>query len=507
MDKAQPVKRCQAGDREAFGILYKTYYPRLREVVAYYIHNDSVAEDILHDGFLIVFSSICTLRNGTKIEAWLTSIMKNLSLQYLKEASCLSVVPVSDATISDKAALDSDEVCGLSWEDIDKIIGRLPEGYGRVFRLAVLDGLSHKEIGEMLGIAPHSSSSQLTHAKAMLRRLISAYRVEIGVLSVVAVILLIWNGVFNQRKEDPAVSLMSRNSDETPSDVIAPIDNVVEPDSITPKPEVTCRTAAVCRYDEKIAEEPVISDGVPQVERDSSSVDTVGLSLDMFDHGVLIAGEYVHRDAKAESTEWSLALAYTGAPGYDGLNSYKLPNPDIPSESGEVIESAHHHMPFVIGISVNKSLSSRWSIESGVRYTLLRSDIISQSEYTNAVAIQRIHYIGLPVKFNYRMFSYNGLSVYGQGGVALDIPISGNQSVRKYSSEWLETEFDRTDIQAPWQWSVEGGIGIQYNITHSFGVYAEPSVRCYFNPGSNVRTIHQEEPVEFTIPVGLRFTW
>lgn len=89
MDKAQLVKRCQAGDREAFGILYKTYYPRLREVVAYYIHNDSVAEDILHDGFLIVFSSICTLRNGTKIEAWLTSIMKNLSLQYLRNCSNL----------------------------------------------------------------------------------------------------------------------------------------------------------------------------------------------------------------------------------------------------------------------------------------------------------------------------------------------------------------------------------------------------------------------------------
>ena len=66
----------------------------------------------------------------------------------------------------------------------------------KVFRLAVLDGLSHKEIAALLGIAPHSSSSQLTHAKAMLRRLITQYRVEMGILSILGFILLIWHGLF-----------------------------------------------------------------------------------------------------------------------------------------------------------------------------------------------------------------------------------------------------------------------------------------------------------------------
>ena len=80
MDKVSLVKQCQSGDREAFGILYQTYFAPMREVMAYYIHNDDIEQDVLHDGFLIAYTSIGSLKNGARIEAWLTSIMKNLSL-------------------------------------------------------------------------------------------------------------------------------------------------------------------------------------------------------------------------------------------------------------------------------------------------------------------------------------------------------------------------------------------------------------------------------------------
>lgn len=158
MDKVSLVKQCQSGDREAFGILYQTYLAPMREVVAYYIHNDDIEKDVLHDGFLIAYTSIGSLKNGAKIEAWLTSIMKNLSLQYLKDESSHISVPMSDTAIADNAITSADNARELTWEELDKIIDKLPEGYGKVFRLAVLDGLSHKEIAALLGIAPHSSS-------------------------------------------------------------------------------------------------------------------------------------------------------------------------------------------------------------------------------------------------------------------------------------------------------------------------------------------------------------
>lgn len=63
------------------------------------------------------------------------------------------------------------------------------------------------------------------------------------------------------------------------------------------------------------------------------------------------------------------------------------------------------------------------------------------------------------------------------------------------------------NVSAPMQWSVEGGLGLQYHFTPSFSIYAEPSLRYYFNPGTEIRTIRQDKPFEFTIPIGLRLTW
>lgn len=164
-------------------------------------------------------------------------------------------------------------------------------------------------------------------------------------------------------------------------------------------------------------------------------------------------------------------------------------------------------MPLVIGLSVNKSLTSRWSVEAGLRYTFLRSDFLSQSKVMDKETIQRIHYIGVPLKFNYRILNYNGFSLYGQGGGALDIPVNGSQSVWQYSPQLGNSTNAKINIHAPLQWSVEGGLGIQYHFTPSFSIYAEPSFKYYFNPGSGINTIRQDKPFEFTIPTGLRLTW
>ena len=109
MDKAHLVKQCQCGDREAFGILYQTYLESMRRIAAYYIHNIDIEQDILYDGFLIAFTSIRSLKNGAKIEAWLTSIMRNLSLQYLKEGASHVSVPMSDTAIVENINVTVDE--------------------------------------------------------------------------------------------------------------------------------------------------------------------------------------------------------------------------------------------------------------------------------------------------------------------------------------------------------------------------------------------------------------
>lgn len=386
----------------------------MRDIVSYYIHNDDVEQDVLHDGFLIAFASISSLKNGAKIEAWLTSIMKNLSLQYLKNESNHISVPMSDTAIADNVRGTVDEVPELTWEELDKIIDKLPEGYGKVFRLAVLDGLSHKEIGALLGIAPHSSSSQLTHAKAMLRRMITQYRIEMGLLPIIGIILLVWHWAINRREETPSTPIISHNTDkETPSVTDSIVDKNSTVDSIVPSTKMIYKVIRHPETQQNIAEATIPVDSMPTVKNDSISNDTVRIFPNIINQEGLIAHEDLQSTQHAETPDWSLALAYSGALGENDNNRYRIPNPECPDVECpdgeiEITEKSRHYMPLVIGLSVNKSLTSYWSIETGLRYTFLRSDFLLESELMNKERIQRIHYIGVPLKINYRIFTYNG---------------------------------------------------------------------------------------------------
>lgn len=263
---------------------------------------------------------------------------------------------------------------------------------------------------------------------------------------------------------------------------------------------------------QNIAIVTIIDGTIRDIENDSMTNDTIGAIPDIINREDPIAIDDFPKAEHSESQDWSLALAYSGSSGQNDMNRYMIPYPGIPSVEGpareiEVTEKSHHHIPLVIGLSVNKSLTPRWSIETGLRYTFLRSDFYLESELMSRKTVQRIHYIGLPIKLNYRIFTYNGFSLYGQGGGALDIPVYGTQSVRQYSHESGTTNKETFLIHAPLQWSVEGGLGIQYHFTPSFSIYAEPSFRYYFKTGSDIRTIRQDKPFEFTIPIGLRFSW
>lgn len=164
-----------------------------------YVSDEQTAQDLLHDGFLIIFSSLHTLRSPEKLEKWMERIMKNVSLQYLKTSRPASIA--LDAIAEAEEPAESMPSTGLpTYEQLIKTIERLPEGYRNVFKLAVLEGLSHKEIASLLHIAPHSSSSQLSRAKEMLRKLLSRYTFVIGLaLSFIASICIL---LYNKKEKD-----------------------------------------------------------------------------------------------------------------------------------------------------------------------------------------------------------------------------------------------------------------------------------------------------------------
>ena len=174
METTRLIERCRQGDADALGELYKAYAQRMRGICRRYISDEHTVDDVLHDAFVIIFTSFDRLNDPSKAESWMMSITRNIASKYKDHLDSLPFVPLEEAN-SLVAPDNGTNVRGVPLEDVLRMVEQLPEGYGQVFRLSVFDGLSHKEIANMLGIEPHSSSSQLARAKKMLRKSLAQY--------------------------------------------------------------------------------------------------------------------------------------------------------------------------------------------------------------------------------------------------------------------------------------------------------------------------------------------
>ena len=200
MEITRLIERCRQGDADALGELYKAYAQRMRGVCRRYISDEETVSDVLHDAFVIIFTSFDRLRDAKKAESWMMMITRNVASKYKDHLEALSVVPLDDVAETDLLEADDEiqDVRGIPLEEVMKMIDKMPEGYGNVFRLSVFEGLSHKEIAVMMGIEPHSSSSQLARAKRLLLSMMQRYWVILLLLIVPVTFFLL-------RKETPVV--------------------------------------------------------------------------------------------------------------------------------------------------------------------------------------------------------------------------------------------------------------------------------------------------------------
>ncbi len=168
-EKDELISRCKAGDHQALNLLYSHYRPYLLNICKHYAKDNDTAEDLLHDAFIVILTSLDKLRSTDKLEVWMTTIVRNVGYHYWKHLD-------KEHSALQQMAGESQETTAESlmpdFELMQKLVAQLPKGYQQVFRLSVFEGLSHQEISRMLNIAPHTSSSQLLHAKQMLRKLI-----------------------------------------------------------------------------------------------------------------------------------------------------------------------------------------------------------------------------------------------------------------------------------------------------------------------------------------------
>lgn len=178
MNETELVKQCGKGNNLARKQLYEQYAGQLLAICIRYTSDREVAQDILHDAFLKIFHSIDSFvcRGEGALKAWMVRIVMNESLNYLRQQSAFlsREMPVDD--IPEMEDPTDEQLDEIPSSVLLKFIEELPPGYRTVFNLYVLEEKSHKEIAQLLGISEHSSSSQLSRAKALLVKKINHYR-------------------------------------------------------------------------------------------------------------------------------------------------------------------------------------------------------------------------------------------------------------------------------------------------------------------------------------------
>lgn len=175
------VRGCQKGERKAQQQLYETYAGWMLGVCLRYVGDSQIAEDLLHDGFVHVFTHIDQFRWQGKgsLKAWLHKVQQNIILQHLRQQSVHKVfLSIDENPQIVEEIPEPDVVRSIPPSVLMKMIRELPTGYRTVFNLFVIDGHSHREIAQLLGINEKSSASQLVHARRLLASKINAWRKE-----------------------------------------------------------------------------------------------------------------------------------------------------------------------------------------------------------------------------------------------------------------------------------------------------------------------------------------
>jgi RNA polymerase sigma-70 factor (ECF subfamily) len=171
------VERCRQGDLAAFESIYRTHAGRLYSVACRLLGNPADAEDMLQDIFLAAHRKLDTFRGDSALGTWLYRLAMNLCLDYLRSRAArtgrLTGALEDEPGLSDTGSRRLAEQA-VTRMDLERALAQLPEGCRTAFVLHDIEGLEHREIAEVLGVAEGTSKSQVHKARLRLRALLGS---------------------------------------------------------------------------------------------------------------------------------------------------------------------------------------------------------------------------------------------------------------------------------------------------------------------------------------------
>lgn len=557
MDTVELISRCKAGDRQALHLLYQQYKSKLLNICYHYTKDQNVAEDLLHDAFVIILTSLEKLENPEKLESWMATIVRNTGYHYSEHLKKEQAV-MHQIAYEAKAAnivLQQHDTPIPDYDQLQSLVSQLPEGCQQVFRLSVFEGLSHQEISQLLSISPGTSSSQLFHARQMLQALIK--QSWLLILLLIAIPTAIWKLIQHDKLEEEAPTARKTSHKPQQTEPVAenPHDEPIYAsiDKKAPSHPARYRTEAVIPPDSipyQIEEEQTETPKETLAQETEEPKDTI-----IYHPATQPTINMPTPEPVKSDRSWNISVAYNGMIGqqnkdiahatigygsfdaggntmipqdyaYGNWNGYNAYLSNIPyglkdAETRSLMDIAaqntgvnngvmhvfyKHQLPITIQFSLSHQLSRRLSLETGLSYTQLKSTFNTGSSLAYIQERQRIHYLGIPLRFGWRWYSRAHVSLYSSAGAMLELPIYANTDIRHINNGLNAFQKDES-LSVPCQWSTTLGIGLQYDFTPHLGIYLEPSLQYFFNDGSDIKTYRTEHPLQITLPIGLRFHW
>ena len=548
------LEKVKAGDTDALNIIYERYSPMMRSICFSITKEDEdTINDLVQDAFVLTYYSLSKLKDNSKFKEWCAAITKNTALKHLEKKSKLQTISFSsimDEELEIEGALQTDSL--LHENDILELINSLPTGYGKVFRMSVIEGFSHKEIADKLGIEPHSSSSQLARAKAMLRNMIdkrALAAISIILISIPLCKYLFWKKTVEEKKLPTAnVERKNNNKIDKPEleSISSQTNRYVANTFITKKKQI-CEISldSIVKSNEWKNEDTIRNIAIIIEERDTTLSDTTSMFIPQIEN-YIVADTTRHKKNKwqflatgslgsalAQNVYKLIASNNNGLPDPDG------PTPIIPNEistwedyykhlqqkehegisadtlalmtiakhnSGKIVEHEQHDKPITFGISLTKNIGKNWSLGTGIQYSLLKSNFtLGEGEYF-INRVQKVHYLGIPLSTSYKWFNSKNWSAYSSAGIIFNIPMYGKNN-EQYVTGITVPYKDSWHFIPSVQWSVGVGTGLQYHFAPNWSIYLEPSFNWYIPNGSTIHTIWTEHPFSVTVPFGIRFAW
>lgn len=153
--------------------LYSRFSPRMYAVCLRYAGNSEEAEDILQEGFIKVFKKMDSFRSEGSFEGWMRRIFVNTAIEHFRRKRYL--MPVTEKEENSIEGKYPSVLDDLGAKDILALVQELSPGYRTVFNMYVVEGYTHREIADMLGISEGTSKSQLSRAKAILQDMVRTF--------------------------------------------------------------------------------------------------------------------------------------------------------------------------------------------------------------------------------------------------------------------------------------------------------------------------------------------